>query len=67
MPTSGCRALLPPSRERNISSDVADVVEVGRLFQSEVVLGKKVLFIDLWKSCCWYNLAPLVLGPESLM
>ena len=58
------KLLLPPSRARKASKDGADVTEVGKLFHSDVVLGKKLLKMDLWKSLGWNNRSPLVRGSE---
>jgi len=60
----GCRVWrLPPSWFRNDWSEVAEVMAVGRWFQSLMVQGKKELNRTGWWVCSWCRrCAPLVLG-----
>ena len=63
----GCRLWsLPPSWFRNDWSEVAEVMAVGRWFQSLMVQGKKELNRTGWWVCSWCRrCAPLVLGSVS--
>ena len=60
----GCRVWrLPPSWFRNDWSEVAELMAVGRWFQSLMVQGKKELNRTGWWVCSWCRrCAPLVLG-----